>query len=88
MSRIKARVASGQNATPGAADGYRPVTGGAASPQAIMVMPVSRVTVGPTVSPYVTLGMDELVPIWSADGAAIPATAPGRWAQLKAAGRP
>lgn len=88
MSRIKRRVASGQNATPGQAAGYKPLAGGSASPPAVMVMPVARVLVGPTTSPYVTVGMEDLTPIWTADGAPIPASAPGRWGQLRAAGRP
>lgn len=88
MSRVKARVMSGQNATPGAADGYQPVTGGQASPAAVQVMPIARVLVGPTTSQYVSLGVEDLTPIWTTDGAPIPASAPGRWAQLCAAGRP
>lgn len=88
MSRVKRRVMSGQNATPGADAGYRPVSGGAASPPAVMVMPLALVTVQPAASPYVTLGMQDIAPIWSADGAPVPSTAPGRWGQLRAAGRP
>lgn len=88
MSRIRARVAGGQNATPGIAAGYRPVSGGQASPPSVMVMPVALVTVQPTSSQYVTAGMQDLAPVWTTDGAAIPATAPGRWGQLRAAGRP
>lgn len=88
MSRIRARVMGGQNATPGTAAGYRPVHGGNASPPAMMVMPVSVVRVVPATSPYVTVGMEELAPIWTTDGAAVPSVAPGRWGQLRAAGRP
>ena len=88
MSRIKGRVRSGQNATPGQAAGYQPVTGGQASPASVQVMPISLVQVGPTTSPYVHLGVEDLTPIWTTDGAPVPASAPGRWAQLRAAGRP
>jgi hypothetical protein len=64
------------------------VTGSAASPPAVMVMPLQRVIIQATSSQYVTAGMEDLTPIFTADGAAVPATAPGRWAQLRAAGRP
>lgn len=83
------RITGGQNATPGQAAGYRPLTaGGQASPPAVMVMPMSLVTVQPASSQYVSAGMQDMAPLWTADGAAIPATAPGRWGQLRAAGRP
>lgn len=88
MSRIRRRVTSGQNATPGTAAGYKPVGGSTASPPSVMVMPVARVIVRPAASPYVTVGMEDLTPIWTTDGAAVPASAPGRWGQLRAAGRP
>jgi hypothetical protein len=88
VSRVKARVAGGQNATPGAEAGYKPMGSGHASPAAVMVMPVALVTVQPTSSQYVTAGMQDLAPIWTTDGAAVPSTAPGRWGQLRAAGRP
>jgi hypothetical protein len=64
------------------------VSGSAASPPAVMEMPLQLVTVQAGTSPYVTVGSQDLVPIYTSDGAAIPATAPGRWAQLRAAGRP
>jgi hypothetical protein len=103
VSRVKARVASGQNATPGTAAGYNPripsypepgatdrskVTGSHASPPSVMVMPLALVTVQPATSPWVMVGMEDLAPIWTTDGGPIPATAPGRWGQLRAAGRP
>jgi len=60
-----------------------------ATPPAVQVMPLQAVVVGPTTgTDYVTLGMQEMTPIFTTDGAAIPATAPGRWQQVKAAGRP
>jgi hypothetical protein len=130
VSRLKGRVKSGQNKTPGASDGYKPFAvatpavpasgtsspasaaqspaissapakvpsgggtaapaggGSAASPPSVMVMPVALVQVQPASSPYVTAGMQDLTPIWSPDGMPVPATAPGRWGQLRAAGRP
>ena len=96
MSRIKARVMSGQNATPGREAGYQPVTGGQASPPAVMVMPVSRVSYAQTGPWEVTLGLDELVPV-PAQGdpaagmppvVAVPAASPGRHGKLRKAGRP
>ena len=75
--------AGGGSAQPGAR-----VSGSAASPPSVMQMPLQLVTVQPARSPYVTVGSQELVPIFTSDGAAVPATAPGRWAQLRAAGRP
>jgi len=86
VSRIRARVAGGENATPSA--GYRPLGSGNASPPSVQVMPLTRVTVAPVSSQYVTLGSEDLTPIWTSDGAGIPASAPGSWGQLRAAGRP
>lgn len=57
-------------------------------PMGAMTAPVSVVTVAPWTQGYVTLGMSELVPLFTADGAAVPGTGPGQWDQLKAAGRP
>ena len=51
-----------------------------------MLIPLAQVTVNPTDSNYVTLGMEDLAPITTADGAMIPATTPGRWDQLRLAG--
>lgn len=88
MSRVKARVAGGQNATPGADAGYKPMGSGQASPPSVMVMPLALVTVQPNTSPWVMVGMEDTAPIWTTDGGPVPATAPGRWGQLRAAGRP
>ena len=66
----------------------KPNGGGAASPPGPQVMPLQAVVVGPVLSQYVTLGAVDLVPLVTADGAMVPATAPGRWNQLRAAGRP
>lgn len=62
--------------------------GGAASPPSVQVMPLAQVLVTPAQSPYVTVGMEDLAPIYTADGAMVPATSRGRWGQLRAAGRP
>lgn len=139
MSRIKGRVMSGQNGTPGQQQGWTPisadgapytgpqvspappspqtsgafpplsqgkgrrknepqpvnagahnvpVTGGGASPPAVQVMPLQLVQVvrAPSV-PYVSIGVSDLDPIYTADGAMIPSTSPGSWGQLRAAGR-
>lgn len=70
----------------------KPVTGAtsgsAASPPSVMTMPLQQVIVTPAKSGYVTVGSEDLVPIWTTDGAGVPASAPGRWGQLRAAGRP
>lgn len=84
MSRLKGRVAN--MGSTGSA--YAPVTGGAASPPSVMVMPLARVVTQETSSQYVTLGMEDLAPVWTTDGAAVPASAPGRWGQLAAATGP
>lgn len=63
---------------------YHPA-GTAATP---MLMPVSQVQVSAPVAGYVTIGYRDLVPLWTADGAAVPAAVPGQWGQLRAAGRP
>lgn len=78
---------------------YTPVaagetTGGAASPTgAPGVMPLAQVVVYPdpgSSGQYSTIGYQGLAPIYTSgqDSAAVPATSPGRWGQLKAAGRP
>lgn len=59
----------------------------AGGPQTVYTMPLALVTVQPYNSNYVTLGMQDLAPIITADGAAVPATMPGRWDQLRQAGR-
>lgn len=83
------RIKNAGTASQAAQQGCTPVTGGVASPGGTpMQMPLSQVIVQPTSSQYVTVGMEELTPIWTADGAGIPATAPGRWGQVTAAGNP
>jgi len=76
--------------------GSAPVTGGAASPSgAPGIMPLAQVTVYPqpgTGGQYSTIAYQGLAPIFTSGslggGAAVPATSPGRWAQLVSAGRP
>ena len=53
----------------------------------ITPMPIAMVLVNPTSSNYATLARQEVLPIVTADGAMVPATAPGRWDQLWQAGR-
>jgi len=66
-----------------------PMTGGAASPGgAPMTMPLSMVTVYPAPGGYSTIAYQDLAPIFTSDGAAVPAVTPGRWGQLAAAGSP
>jgi hypothetical protein len=64
------------------------VSGSAASPPSVMTMPLQQVVVTPARSGYVTVGSEDLTPIWTTDGAGVPASAPGHWGQLRAAGRP
>jgi hypothetical protein len=51
-----------------------------------MVMPLAQVTTYPVDSNYVTLAMQDLAPLMTADGALVPATGPGNWDQLALAG--
>lgn len=64
------------------------VAGGQASPPAVAVMPAAEVLTYGTAPGYVTIAYRGLAPLWAPDGETILATAPGRWAQLRAAGRP
>jgi hypothetical protein len=83
--RIKAHpVASPTPHMTSAMGAYHPA-GTAETP---MVMPYRRVVVGAAPDgQYVTLGAQEYAPLWTTDGALIPALAPGTWGQLAAAGR-
>jgi len=88
VRRLQRRVRSIGQAQAAARDGHSQVTGGQASPPSVMVMPLAQVSVYPHPGAgYSTLAYRGLTPIYTADGAAVPATAPGRWAQLYAAGR-
>jgi hypothetical protein len=96
MRRLQKRVARAGSNHKQAMASYSPaqttgggVTGGDASPTGADVMPLAAITVYPEPGGgYSTLGYQGLVPIFTADGAAIPSTSPGRWAQLRMAGRP
>lgn len=83
------RTAAGYTPVP---EAQRPgsVSGGQASPGGTpMTMPMSQVLVYPQPGgDYLTLAYRGLRPIYTTDGAAIPASAPGSWGQLAAAGRP
>jgi hypothetical protein len=86
VSRLRGRVASQQYQGSG---GYEEVSGGQASPGGTpMVMPLQRVVVGPTVSQYVTVGMEDLAPLWTTDGAPVAASGGGGWGQLAVASGP
>lgn len=62
------------------------MTGAHPAVPAPMVMPLTQVTVNPIDQNYVTLGVADVLPLTLADGAMVPATAPGRWDQLAQAG--
>ena len=97
MRRLQRRVRTIGASHQAAADARAPVpqttaqtAGGAASPAgAPDVMPLALVTVYPEPGgQYSTIGYKGLTPIFTSDGAAVPASAPGSWGQLRAAGRP
>jgi len=64
------------------------MTGHASPGGTPMTMPLSTVVTSVPVDQYVTLGYADIRPLWTTDGAAVPATAPLRWGQLAQAGRP
>jgi hypothetical protein len=53
------------------------------TPATPMVMPLALVTITPH-----GVTQQDMAPIYAPDGETIAATAPGSWAQLRAAGRP
>ena len=79
MTVLADRIIGSADNMPNAMGTYHP-SGTGATP---MEMPLAQVTV---TAGGVKVG--ELTPLITADGAPIPATAPGSWAQLHAAGRP
>jgi hypothetical protein len=84
MRRLQKRIRQQPQTSRGQISG-----GGAASPGGTpMTMPLSRVVTSVPAGQYVTLGYATVPPLWTTDGAAVPSTAPGRWGQLAAAGRP
>lgn len=60
----------------------------AGTPDTPHTMPLQHVQIYPTSGGYSTLAYQDIVPIWTPDGAAIPATQAGNWGQLVPAGRP
>jgi hypothetical protein len=79
VSRFRGRIAATGTNMSTAMGTYHPY-GSSATP---MVMPLNLVTIsmgGATVA--------DMTPLFTEDGAIIPATAPGSWGQLRAAGRP
>lgn len=77
MSSLRNRIAGQPAAAAAAAAGYHPA-GTADTP---MLMPMTRVLVGPGGS-YV----EQMMPVITPNGAAIPATAPGRYDQVVMSG--
>ena len=99
MARLHRRIRQSGGNHKRAMSAWTPVaagetTGGAASPSgAPGVMPLAQVTVYPEPGrggQYSTVAYRGLAPIFTSgqDAAAVPATSPGRWGQLVAAGRP
>lgn len=82
--RLSHRVATVGDSTAAAMAAYHP----AGTPATPMIMPLQHVQIIPAADGYATVAYQDMTPIWAADGAAIPATAPGGWGQLIAAGRP
>ena len=99
MRRLARRVRKVQGNHKQAMAGYIPVadaapvvaevSGSAASPAAVSVMPEAQVLVWPEPGGgYSTVAYRGLVPLFTADGATVPASSPGGWGQLRLAGRP
>lgn len=78
MSTLHRRIAAAGQGMPAAMGTYHP-WGTAATP---MLMPLALVT-----QTEAGLAVQDMTPLLTADGAMIPATAPGSWGQLRAAGR-
>ena len=84
------RKAAQAGFTPVAPAGAPATTGSMASPGGTpAAMPLAQVLVYPAPDgQYSTIAYRGLAPIYTDEGAAVPATSPGRWGQLAAAGRP
>lgn len=78
MSSLQRRIRNAGQGMPGAMGDYHP-WGTRETP---MLMPLALVTQSDA-----GLAVQDMTPIITADGAMIPATAPGSWGQLRAAGR-
>jgi hypothetical protein len=76
MSALKSRIATNHQRAPDLAPAGDGLALGGSPPGALV-----------TIEPGVGAGLGPLSPIIASDGAAIPATGPGRWDQLTAAGR-
>lgn len=85
QAHLRNRVANVGNTNAQAMGAYHPA-GTAATP---MLMPLAHVQMTQA-SPqgYSVVAYQDVTPIWTTDGAAIPATAPGTWGQVVPAGRP
>lgn len=90
MRRLHRQIVRNGTVSRAAEAGYTPVTGAGAAPGGTpMVMPLAQVLVYPAPGgTYSTLAYRGLAPVYTPDGAAVPASQPGRWGQLAAAGRP
>lgn len=78
MSTLSGRIAEAGQGMPAAMAGYHP-HGTADTPMLMPLAMVTRTDAG--------LAVQDMTPLITADGAMIPATAPGSWGQLHAAGR-
>jgi hypothetical protein len=73
----------------GAQPAMTPLPSGHPAVPGPQVMPLAEVLTYPAgPAGYSMVAYRELVPIWAPAGEAIPARSPGRWGQLRAAGRP
>jgi hypothetical protein len=86
--QLSNRVANVGNVNNQAMGAYHPV-GTAATP---MVMPLAIVGVTPAGASYggnyTAITYQDATTMWGPNGEPIPATTPGSWGQLRAAGRP
>lgn len=86
--RLSHRIAAQpSNSATAMGEGHPSVAGMGGVP---MTMPISQVVVGPPYAGTVTVGYSEYAPLYLTgdQGGAVPGTGPGRWDQLRAAGRP
>jgi hypothetical protein len=79
VSALKKRIAGTGTAMTSAMGTYHPY----GTPSTPMVMPLALVTIGTG-----GVAVQDMTPMYGADGEIIAATAPGSWGQLHAAGRP
>ena len=79
MSKLRRRIMGTGTAQSQAMGAYHPY----GTPDTPMVMPITRVVMTADGA-----SVERLTPLVTANGAMIPASAPGRWGQVAAAGRP